>query len=106
MCSKTGQLAALLLIVAVTACGGCGAPPPRHAAGGANASEHYIRKYAEKEVKKKYANKPGTEIEIEELRRDGRNWLTVVTITRDGQRERKTYRVDRQGLVNEEVEKL
>lgn len=62
-------------------------------------SKHYLRKYAEKEMQKKFADTPGTQVELGDVTRDGRNWRAEVIVGKDGVTERKIVVVDRKGRV-------
>lgn len=101
MARKAALLYLMMFFFALAALPGCpnaNQEPTGRVEKGKN-SRHYLRKYAEKEMQKKYAAESGTRVELGDIARAGRNWRAEVIIEKDGVKQRKNIVADRKGRV-------
>lgn len=68
----------------------------------ANYSSHYIRKYAEKELGRRYSGNDNTKVSIEDIKKEGNNWRVEATVTEQGNATHKRLLVDSGGKIVKE----
>ncbi len=65
-------------------------------------SSDYIQRYAEKELGRRYSERPDTKVSVEEIQKEGNHWRVDALITEQGKTTRKSLLVDSRGNILQE----